>query len=178
MTNIDTLRYPIGPFETPANHTPAMLAGWINDIEAFPTELTALVENLTDEQLALQYRPSGWTIRQVVHHCADSHMNALVRTKLALTETMPTIKPYEEALWAELPDTLKLPLQPSLQILAGIHTRWVALLRNLDEAQWQKAGYFHPEHNRQFLLPAIVANYAWHGKHHLGHVKLAIARVE
>lgn len=127
---------------------------------------------LSETTLELTYRPSGWTIRQVVHHCADSHMNAFIRFKLALTEDSPTVKPYREEFWAELPDILNLPIEPSLQILEGLHQRWATLLRSFGSREWM-AGYIHPEHGKHVGLDEATGEYAWHCRHHLAHIRVA-----
>lgn len=124
---------------------------------------------LSDAQLDTPYRPEGWTIRQVVHHCADSHMNAIIRLKLALTEEKPVIKPYFEDRWAELVDGKSLPIEPSLKILEGVHKRWVLLLENLTASQFQRT-FVHPELGTEFSLAVATANYAWHCEHHLAHI--------
>lgn len=177
MLATDPLRYPIGRFERPQQYTPELLAGWIDAIAAYPAQLRAEVQHLTDAELSLTYRPGGWNIRQVVHHCADSHMNAFIRFKLALTEDAPIIKPYREELWAELPDTLTLPVEPSLQILEGLHLRWAALLRTFGAREW-RSGYIHPEHGKHVGLEEATGTYAWHGKHHLAHVRLAKSSIK
>lgn len=130
------------------------------------------LKNSVIKKLALHYRPEGWTIRQVVHHCADSHSNAFTRFKLALTEENPSIKPYKENLWAELPDVTTAPVDWSLKIIANIHKRWVVLLKSMSIADFERT-YFHPESNRVWKLFEVLALYAWHCNHHLAHVKQA-----
>lgn len=127
---------------------------------------------MTDQQLDTPYRPGGWTIRQVIHHCADSHMNCLTRFKLALTEEKPTICPYFEDRWAELPDS-HMPIAPSLSMIDGIHARLTVLLKSLTEAQ-RKRLYIHPEHGREFSLNEAIATYSWHSNHHLAHITTLI----
>jgi hypothetical protein len=127
MLDLEKLKYPIGKFLKPTLITKSILEKWISDISTFPKKLTEEVIHLTNEQLDTQYRPDGWTIRQVVHHCADSHMNSLIRLKLSLTENQPTIKPYFQERWAELPDS-KMPIEPSLKMIEGIHERYSTLL--------------------------------------------------
>lgn len=167
--NIEQLRYPIGKFEKPSTITSDILSGWINDISSFPVKLIGEVKHLTNEQLDTQYRPDGWTIRQVVHHCADSHMNALVRIKLTLTEDQPTIKPYFEDRWAKLTDSKTLTISPSLKMIEGIHNRWSVLLKNLTEEDFGRA-FIHPEHGRKIRLDESTGLYAWHCNHHLAHI--------
>lgn len=166
--NIETLRYPIGNFTKPSLITPALLTEWTTHIETFPQRLRTEVMHLTETQLDTPYRPEGWTIRQLVHHCADSHMNAYIRFKLALTEEQPTIKPYMEARWAELIDS-SMPIESSMQILSGLHARWTTLLRSLTETELAKT-FVHPEHQKTFRLDEIIALYAWHCNHHLAHI--------
>jgi hypothetical protein len=167
--DIEKLKFPIGKFNKPVTITNDILAMWINDISTFPKRLSFEVLNLTDEQLDVQYRPDGWTIRQVVHHCADSHMNSLIRLKLSLTEDQPIIKPYFEERWAELFDAKNMPIQSSLKMLEGIHERWTVLLNNLTEEQLQRK-FIHPEHGKAFSIEENIAIYAWHCNHHLAHI--------
>lgn len=162
------LRFPIGPWQAPiAPVTPEWRERHIADIAALPGQLRAAVHGLTETQLDTPYRPGGWTVRQVVHHVADSHANGYVRHKLALTEANPTIKPYDEARWAELPDN-KLPVEVSLQMLETVHERWVALLRGL-RAEEFTVPYLHPESGQQ-TLDSSLSNYSRHGRHHVAHI--------
>ncbi len=163
------LKYPIGTFEKPTVITRAILTQWISEISSFPARLINEVTHLTDDQLNTPYRPDGWTIRQVVHHCADSHMNALIRLKLTLTEDRPTIKPYFEERWAELADTKNMPIEPALKMIEGLHERWVALLNTLAEEQYGRI-FIHPEHGREFSVDENIGIYAWHCNHHLAHI--------
>ena len=168
--DIEKLRFPIGRFNwTPEQNNEQLLVSRIDSIAAFPAEMSAAVDSLTDAQLDTVYRPDGWTLRQVVHHCADSHMNSYIRFKLALTEDVPTIKPYDEAQWGLLPDAVSLPLAPSLKILEGLHLRWTVLLRSLNTADRMKK-FLHPEQGRAITLEEYIAFYAWHGRHHLVHI--------
>jgi hypothetical protein len=168
--DLEQLKYPIGRFEAPAEISPSALRGYINDIRYLPALLEIVVQTLDAAQLATPYRPDGWTVVQVVHHLADSHMNALIRFKLALTENNPTIKPYDEAAWAKLPDVEKTPINMSLTLLHALHTRWVNLLESLTEEQWQRT-FVHPESGKTFALKTVAANYSWHGKHHLAQIE-------
>ena len=161
----------MGRFAPPDAVTPAERERWIAEIAALPAQLHALVERMDDARLDTPYRPGGWTVRQVVHHLPDSHMNALVRVKLALTEDRPTIKPYDEARWAELADTRLTPVAVSLALLEALHARWTTLLRALTAEQWRRS-YAHPEHGRAMTVETATAMYAWHSRHHLGHVQL------
>ena len=161
-------RYPVGRF----NRAAANLAdprSAIATLAALPQKLRAAVHGLSDAQLDTPYREGGWTVRQLVHHVADSHMNSYVRMRLALTEDWPTIKPYDEKAWSELSDARTAPVELSLDIIDGLHARWVLLLSSLSDEQWQK-GYIHPENGRQTLAEA-VALYDWHSRHHTAHIE-------
>lgn len=175
MKNIELekLRFPIGKFEKPDIIDNKKINEWIGDIDKFPEELADLTINLSKEKLNWKYRPNGWTIKQVIHHCADSHLNSLVRFKLALTETNPTIKPYFEDRWAELPDSHIDNVEDSLMLLASLHRKWTFLLRNLTDAECEKS-FFHPENNQSISLKENIGIYAWHSNHHLEHVKQAL----
>ena len=175
MPDIEKLKYPIGRFEKPHVITNDLLNEWITDISTFPSKIIGEVISLTDEQLDTRYRPEGWTIRQVVHHCADSHLNSFIRLKLALTEEQPTVKPYSENQWAELDDSIGMPVESSLKIIEGIHTRWVMLLNNLTDEQFSRV-FIHPEHNNVISIKENVGIYAWHCKHHLAHITEAKKR--
>ena len=166
---LEKLKFPIGQHEKPEVITPALMLEYISKISAFPAKLKKEVIHLTDEQLDTPYRPGGWTIRQVVHHCADSHMNALTRFKLALTEDNPTIKPYHEELWAELADSKKLDINPSLTLLEGLHQRWATLLNSLSASDLERS-FIHPAHGNKVFLNENASIYAWHGEHHLAHI--------
>uniref|UniRef100_A0A7V3E7A0 Putative metal-dependent hydrolase n=1 Tax=Ignavibacterium album TaxID=591197 RepID=A0A7V3E7A0_9BACT len=166
---IEQLKYPIGQFVKPANITKDILKNWISDISTFPERLQNEVNHLTDEQLDTPYRPGGWTIRQVVHHCADSHMNSLIRLKLTLTEDQPTIRPYFEERWAELLDAKSMHIEPSLKIIEGIHERWTAVLSNLSDEQYKKI-FIHPDQGKTFTVDEHTGYYAWHCNHHLAHI--------
>ena len=169
-------RYPIGPFEVEGEITPARRAAWISQIEEAPALLRHAVGGLTDAQFDTPYREGGWTVRQVVHHIPDSHLNAYVRFKLALTEDNPTIRPYEENRWAELPDTAGTQIGVSLVLLEALHRRWVILLRAITDPQWSRT-YFHPEHQTALPLDRMLAMYAWHGRHHVAHITELRARL-
>ena len=169
------LRYPIGKFSILGDITPARRTEWIAEIADAPARFREAVHGLTDAQLDTPYRPGGWTVRQVVHHVPDSHLNAYVRIRLALTEDTPTIKPYEEARWAELPDARTLPVEASLALLEGLHVRWVGLLRGLGAAEGARQ-FHHPEHGRLITVDELIAMYAWHGEHHIAHVTSLRAR--
>ena len=166
---MNDFRYPIGDFSCPEVTTPSDRAQWIGEIAATPAELRAAVAPLNAAQLATAYRADGWTVSQVVHHVADSHLNAVIRFKWALTEPHPTIKAYNEVEWAKLPDYAETPLAVSLALLEALHQRWVILLESLTEQDFAR-GYRHPESHRDFRLDQVLANYAWHGKHHTAHI--------
>lgn len=171
--NIEQLKYPIGQFECPEAISTTVLSSWISDIQQFPNQVVEVVDKLSIEELKLNYRPNGWNIKQVIHHCADSHSNAFIRFKLALTEENPNIKPYEEALWAELIDGNDNDISHSMMILKGIHYKWTLLMNSLDDTQWKRT-YFHPESKKKYVLKEVAGLYAWHCKHHLAHIKQAL----
>lgn len=165
----DETKFPIGPFESPTEITSEALQNYISAISTFPQRLKKEVELLSDAQLDTPYRTGGWTIRQVVHHCADSHMNSLIRFKLALTEDQPTIKPYFEDRWAELDDSRTMPIASSLKILEGVHERWTLVLNSLSNEQFTRT-FVHPEHRKPLRVYEATALYAWHCNHHLAHI--------
>jgi uncharacterized damage-inducible protein DinB len=168
MTPQPDLQYPIGRFQWPTRITPEDRRHWISALAAFPAQLRAAVSPLTPSQLDSLYRPGGWTLRQTVHHVADSHMNSYIRFRLALTEDAPIIKPYDEARWAELPDAAQAEVDLSLVLLSALHLRWVILLESLSDEQWQRP-FVHPELGPR-RLEETLALYAWHGAHHLAHI--------
>lgn len=166
---LEQLKYPIGKFVTPTFYSKEILDEAIQTIANFPDKLKKEVEKLTIDQLETPYRPDGWTIRQVVHHCADSHMNCFIRLKWALTEDNPTIKFYYENLWAEGIDNKIMPIEPTLQFIDGLHYRLAFVMKNLTEIELEKT-FIHPEHNKQFQLKEVICMYAWHCNHHLAHI--------
>jgi hypothetical protein len=170
----EELKYPIGKFNPPVSYTEHAMNGWINDIRVLPGKLRNATLRLTEEQLDTQYRTGGWTIRQVVHHVADSHMNSIIRFKWALTEDNPVIKAYEEGDWALLPD-YRLPIEPSLKMLDGIHQRLVTLFESFTDEQWNRT-FIHPETKAVIPLKRNLALYSWHSKHHLAHITETIKR--
>ena len=162
------LKYPIGKYiEQPFSEK--VFGEWLIDIKNLPQQLENSILNLDEVQLNSCYRDGGWTVKQVVHHVADSHINAYVRFKLGLTEDNPVIKPYEEALWAEMDDTKNLPVNISLTLLHALHSRWYEILKNLGEADLQRT-IFHPEHKKEMTLWFLLGMYAWHGRHHVAHI--------
>ncbi|HEY3043089.1 MAG TPA: putative metal-dependent hydrolase [Vicinamibacterales bacterium] len=175
MSSLENDRYPIGRFERLAQPLDAAArAGLIQTIEQAPATIRSLVERLDDRQLDTPYRHGGWTIRQVVHHVPDSHMNVYIRMKLAVTEDAPIIKPYDEARWAELADGRSAPISMSLDLLDGLHRRWVTFLRALGEDEFRRT-FVHPELGSVAIFEAL-AMYAWHGRHHAAHIRSAISR--
>jgi len=162
------LRYPIGKADTKSPLAAGERAQKIDAIAALPAQLRKAVAGLNDAQLDTPYRPGGWTVRQLVHHVADSHMNAFIRFRLGFTEDNPTIKPYDEKAWTELPDNRHLPVEVSLQLLDSLHERMVHMLRSVAPASFQRS-IQHPE-NGPMTLDAVVSMYAWHGQHHTAHV--------
>lgn len=162
------LRYPIGKFHFDGSTTEEQKHKFIDDIAAAPANLRAAMKGLSEQQLDTPYRPDGWTVRQVAHHIPDSHLNAYVRFKLALTEEEPTIKPYAEDRWAQLADTQATPVEVSLQMLDSLHDRWVLLLRSLRPEDWKRT-FRHPELGL-VSLEKNLALYAWHGRHHVAHI--------
>jgi uncharacterized damage-inducible protein DinB len=173
MTELDQLRFPVGRY-TPLENNANTRAEHIRIIGLLPKRLCAAIAGLSDAQLDTPYREGGWTVRQVVHHIGDSHANSVIRFKLALTEDWPTIKPYDEKAWAELPDSKTLPLDGSLSFITGMHERWVALLEAMSEADFER-GFVHPERGKQNLATALGL-YAWHCRHHTAHITALRAR--
>lgn len=160
-------RFPIGKYE-PKPFSEEQREKWLTDILFLPRQLEMAILNLDEKQLETPYREDGWTLRQVIHHVADSHMNAFIRSKLALTENNPTIKPYEEALWAEQSD-YKLAVNISLTLLHALHNRWYDLLKHVKTEEWERT-VVHPQHQKQMTLWFLLGMYAWHGHHHTAHI--------
>ncbi len=161
-------RYPIGKFE-PVPYSDKTRDALLTDILFLPRQLEYAILNLDEFQLGTPYRDGGWTIRQVVHHVADSHINAYVRFRLGLTEDKPTIKPYMEEKWAVLPDVERVPVNVSLTLLHALHTRWYELLKHFHAGDWERT-IVHPEHGKEFTLWEMLGSYAWHGRHHTAHI--------
>jgi hypothetical protein len=168
-------RFPIGKFSYDADVPPVRRDRSVAELAALPAELRSMLAGTTDGDLERTYRPGGWTVRQVVHHLADSHLNGYTRFKLALTEDIPTIKPYDEERWAVLRDVVVTPVEVSLDLLAALHVRWVALVQSLAPAELARS-YLHPELGRALSLDLALASYAWHGRHHTAHVAVALGR--
>ena len=167
--NIEKLKYPIGSYQIPNVIEEVHLQKWIQIITDFPKKVHNQVASLTSNELDYKYRPKGWTIQQVVNHCIDSHMNSVIRFKLALTEHNPVIRPYQEAKWAELPDTTIYDIKESVLLLSSIHKRWVLLLNSLTMLDFDKT-FVHPEGNECITLKENLCIYAWHCQHHLQHI--------
>lgn len=168
------LRFPIGEFTLPETVSDELRTTWMNTIEHFPMKLRKLVDHLSSEEKSKTYRPDGWNVKQLVHHCADSHMNAYIRFKLTLTEESPVIRPYLEAQWAELPSGKEDNLEDSLLLIEVLHGKWVRLMQSLTDADLERC-YIHPEYNKQFSLLEAIGAYAWHCDHHRAHIELALA---
>ena len=169
---MENLKYPIGKFDNTKDYPYESLSGAINYLEDFPKILRELVTGLPDVILDTPYRPEGWTVRQVVHHVADSHANMYIRVKCALTEENPTIKGYSEGDWANLHDS-KLPIESSLKIIEGLHERLVFIFKNLKQEDFEKT-FYHNGYQRTYILRNVIALYRWHSEHHLEHIKLAM----
>lgn len=165
---MEDLRYPIGKYIIQP-YSEQQWAAWLNDIKFLPQHLEQAILNLDKAQLDTPYREGGWTVQQVVHHVADSHMNAYIRIKLGLTEVNPTIKPYDETAWAEMTDTQTLPVNISLTLLHALHTRWYTILKHMTRGDLDRT-VFHPEHKKEFTLWDLIGMYAWHSKHHVAHI--------
>ena len=171
---MDDLRYPVGKFIFDSDVTPGKRTAWIRQIAETPAALRQALQGLSDAQLGTPYRPDGWTVRQVVHHVPDSHMNAFIRFKLALTEDNPTIRPYDEAAWARLADVRLTPIETSLEILDAVHRRWVLLLESMQAEDFARP-LVHPE-SGAVTVDRLLQLYAWHGRHHVAHVTSLRAR--
>jgi uncharacterized damage-inducible protein DinB len=165
---MEDLRYPIGKYE-PQPFSQQQLHNWLIDIQFLPQHLENAILNLDEQQLHTPYRPEGWTVRQVVHHVADSHSNAYIRFKLGLTEDNPTIKPYDENAWAKMKDTMVVPINVSLTLLHALHTRWMEVLKAIQPEEWNRT-VVHPQHGKQMTLWYLLGSYAWHGRHHTAHI--------
>lgn len=174
---LESLRYPIGKFQRPEPITEEHIREWINQLDALPERFRELTSNLSDQQLETPYRPGGWTVRQVVHHLADSHHNCYIRFKWALTEDTPIIKPYFEKEWANLFDSRSGPIKLSLDHLKVVHAKLVYLLEGLSRNDLRR-GFIHPDDNQSTTLQENIGRYAWHGNHHFAHVEQLLKRQE
>lgn len=166
-------RYPIGEFQSPSPILPSDFSRWLNELERLPEQMRRRVRQCAPGHLLKTYRKGGWTVQQLIHHVADSHMNGYIRMKWTLSEDTPTIKPYDEKSWAEMPDSLQLPIENSLELLSSIHTRWTFVLRNLTDQQLERS-FIHPDSGKTISLKEHTGMYAWHGLHHLAHVDNAL----
>jgi len=166
---LEQLRYPIGRFQPKDNYSPLELAEFIRTIKKFPERLTESVKDMGDKQLDTPYREGGWTVRQVVHHLADSHTNSYMRLKLAITENHPTIKPYDEKLLAELDEAKHAPVEVSLLLIDALHGRWILFLESFKETDWSRT-FHHPGNGKTWRLDTTLHLYAWHCNHHLAHI--------
>lgn len=175
IPGLEQLRFPIGHFVLPDECNQAIISNWISQIRGLVPEIRFITKDLPEESASWRYRRGGWTIKQLINHCIDSHMNSIIRFKLALTEDHPTIRPYREELWAELPDALSEDLESALLLLNGIQERLADVLTNIRAEDWDRT-FFHPEHERSFTIKENIGIYAWHGKHHLEHIKLAVGQ--
>lgn len=164
----EELKFPIGKFQ-PKPYTQEQKEKWLADLQFLPNELELAIQNLDEHQLNTPYREGGWRVKQLVHHIADSHINAYVRFKLGLTEDNPQIKPYEEGEWAKLDDIDVVPVNVSTTLLFALHQRWVATIKNLSDEQWQRTVY-HPGSNKVITLWHLLGMYSWHGRHHVRHI--------
>ncbi len=170
--DIEKLKYPIGKYK-PGEIKIDMINGWMDELRTFPNRLTETIKDLDAEYLEYTYRPEGWNIQQLIHHLADSHMNSIIRFKWTLTEDNPTIKPYLEAEWAKLHDVHEVPIEASLNILRGVHARLTSLLSDMSESEFAST-FIHPEYGETMDLAYLAGMYAWHGNHHLAHIKSAL----
>lgn len=167
---LEKLKFPIGKYQFPGIVSEETKSKWISIIEEFPENVENLIGSLLDDQLDTPYRPGGWTIRQLAHHVGDSHMNALLRFKWTLTEDKPTIKAYDQSLFAELSDSTNAPVALALQFLKGLHAKWVFLLKSMSEKDFNRS-FIHPETKAEVVLTKLLGMYAWHCEHHLAHFK-------
>lgn len=170
--DLKALKYPIGELKMPKKISDKDIESGMKIITGFPAKVRKEAGKLSDDTLEYRHRPGGWTIRQLVHHCADSHLNAYIRTKLAYTEKNPTVKPYDESAWANTGDAGEAPVEWSLLLLEGLHNRWAALLSELNEEDLERT-YYHPEQKKNVKLNQVIVLYAWHCNHHLAHIQQA-----
>lgn len=171
---MEHLKYPVGKWTEPESYPAENMRHWIEEIKSLPKNIETLLKGKGDEVYTYRYRPGGWTLRQLIHHIADSHMNAYIRHKLAYTENQPKINAYLEKEWALLEDVEKVPVWISLQLLSALHARWTVFLESIPYDQWEN-GFIHPQHNRFISLKESLSMYAWHSRHHLEHVKIALS---
>ena len=172
---LEILKYPIGRLRVPENIEESHLKTWQANLRQYPAKLESLIANLTDGQLDTPYRPNGWTVRQLLHHIPDSHTNAYIRFKWALTEGKPLIKAYFEDKWSALPDSLHGDIKPALGLLYAVHARWDLLMKSMSDEDWEKS-FIHPETNKELTLKFMLGLYNWHSAHHYAHVERLIQR--
>ncbi|MBK8956399.1 MAG: putative metal-dependent hydrolase [Saprospiraceae bacterium] len=173
--DLEHLKYPVGRWQKPQEYPLVQIQGWINELKALPGQIESALDGRGDEIYTYRYRPGGWTLRQLIHHVADSHMNAYVRHKLAFTENQPRICAYLEQEWAKLEDVEMINPKISVVLLGALHTRWTVFLESIQNEQWDFQ-FLHPEHNRLISLKESVSMYAWHSRHHLAHIKIALSQ--
>ncbi len=173
MNSSNNLSYPIGTYQAPENITEQHIKAWIQDIADLPNNINTLVKDLSEAQLNYRYRPGGWTIAQLVHHLCDSHLNAYTRFKLAITEDNPTIRPYQEALWANHIDATTAVLKDSSDLLSGLHGRWATFLKSLSPLDLKRT-FYHPQRKQSLDLAFTIGDYSWHGRHHTAHIRQAL----
>jgi len=173
MMDVESLQYPIGRMSIPEIISEKDIQEWVIDLETVPQQLYEVLQNVSEEQLQLTYRPGAWTIQQLVHHLADAHMNSFIRIKLALTENVPTVKPFDENLWVLTPDSKTCSYEYGLKLLEGVHYRMVHLIKNLTRDELNKT-YYHPDSQKNITIKETLGIYAWHARHHLAHIKLAL----
>jgi hypothetical protein len=170
--DLEKLKYPIGKFVPDEKFTDALKTRYISEMEELPSQVLQEYKALKENgRLDVAYRPDGWTGRQVIHHLADSHMNAFIRFKLTLTEENPVIKPYQEAEWANLKDSLEMDPIVAIELLRSIHTKLIFLIKGMTDAEFSRT-YVHPQYQKTYALSTVMGLYAWHGKHHLGHLRI------
>jgi len=174
--DLEKLRFPIGRYAPGDSIGPDDVLTWVDHIRVLPAELSHLLEHISAEELQRQYRPGSWTVQQLVHHIADSHCNAYVRMKRTLTEDVPTIVPYDEKAWANLPDVDAIPLQVSLSLITAVHTRLQTAISDLSIAQLSRE-FRHADFDRPHSMAYLIGMYAWHGRHHLQHLRIALGKV-
>ncbi|MBK9270367.1 MAG: putative metal-dependent hydrolase [Saprospiraceae bacterium] len=174
---MEKLKYPVGRWIVPEKPGMDLISEWIAEIESTPATLQKLVQNLSADQWSATYRPESWTVLQLVHHLADSHINAYVRQKLAITGPTPIIIPYREEIWAELPDVSLDTVQDSIAILKSLHHRWVIFLKSLTEQQIRNKGYYHHGEGRMIMMEEAIGLYDWHCRHHLAHIRIALGLI-
>ena len=172
---MEDLRYPIGRYTPPETITDDHIAAWIEDVKSFPSIIRAALDGLSEEQIDTPYRPEGWTVRQLVHHVSDSHLNSIIRFKWGLTEDEPQIKAYNQKAWADTNDVVQTPTEVTLTFLDALHAKWVHLLHSIKGEEW-KRGILHPETGTRMSLDWLLGMYAWHCKHHAAHITSLIDR--